>query len=92
MLFNFFLVNRIKCGKSYFWQPSVNNLLTVSDKVENILITKTTLTIIKVALLRYAKLLKIVFDNKGGLLIEFTQFLTKKVFFCVDPISIFLQW
>ena len=36
-------------------------------------------------------LLKIVFDNKGGLLIEFTQFLTKKVLFCVDPISIFLQ-
>ena len=57
MLFNFFLVIRIKCGKSYFWQPSVNNLLTVSDKVENILITKTTLTIIKVALLRYGKLL-----------------------------------
>ena len=36
------------------------------------------------------RILKIVFDNKGGLLIEFTQFLTKKVFFCVDPISIFL--
>ena len=36
--------------------------------------------------------MKIVFDNKGGLLIEFIQFLAKKVFFCVDPISIFLQW
>ena len=36
-------------------------------------------------------LLKIVFDNKGRLLKEFTQCLTKKVFFCVDPFSIFLQ-
>lgn len=91
ILFNIFLLNRIKCGKSYFWQPSVNNLLTVSDKVENILVIKyhpsdkSSFIIV-----RKIVLLKIVFDNKGSLLTEFTQCLTEKVFFCVDRFSIFI--
>ena len=69
----------------------MKNLLTVSDKVENILIIKyhpsyksSFIIVHKIVLL------KIVFDNKSSLLTEFTQCLTEKVFFCVDRFSIFL--